>query len=114
MRKVARPWGADTEEQCEPNRCRGPQCCGDDGDEGLAPQDVAHLHCGPIATAGGLNAASGQRAGDAAHAADAARLDFLDDGPDVGGECATGLDGGPAGYGEARATELDAAALGSR
>jgi len=86
--------------------------------EVLAPQDGGDLHVTPITTTGGLDAADGQRAGDAAHAADAARLDFLDDGADVGGECigglATGLDGGLAGYGEAGATKLDAAALGDR
>jgi hypothetical protein len=45
-------------------------------------------------------------------------LDFLDDGADVGGErigvLATGFYGRLAGCGEARAAELDAAALGGR
>src|SRR5262245_26058832 len=40
----------------------------------LAPQDGGDLHVGPTTPTGGLDAAGGQRAGDAAHAADAARL----------------------------------------
>src|SRR5262245_49854869 len=84
----------------------------------LAPQDGGDLHVAPITTTGGLDAAGGQRAGNAAHAADPARLDFLDDGADVGGEriggLATGSYGRLAGCGEARAAELGAAALGGR
>jgi len=84
----------------------------------LAPQDRRDLHVAPITTAGGFDATSGQGAGNAAHAADAACLDFLDDGADVGGEriggLATDFYRRLAGCGEARAAELDAAALGSR
>src|SRR5262249_51759604 len=82
----------------------------------LAPQDRRDLHVAPITTAGGFDATSGQGAGDAAHTGDAARLYFLDDGVDVGGErlggLATGFYGRLAGCGEAGAAELDAAPLG--
>ena len=83
----------------------------------LTLEGVDHLRRGPFAAAASRpHAARSERPGDATEAADATRLDLLDDGPDVSreriGGRATGGKGTPTSFRQARPAELLAPRLG--